>query len=472
MQVIFKKELLSAARDRRLIILSVLILLLVGTGLFSGYNRFSELKAEKEVLNEANRKDWENQEPKHAHSASHYGTYLYTPQPLLSFVDFGVQHFTGSSIRIEAHLQQGAMFANAMESGDGIRFGTMSIALVLQVFVPLLLIFMCFNAVSAEKENGTLKLLMVQGGDKNKVLWQKVAAYTLVVLILLVIVLLLSVLFPIANGLTLGKEALFRIAMLFLVYGIFYFIVVSLTIAVSALSRTSRNSLMVMLGLWVLFIVLLPKYAANLGDNLYPLPSKKQLETAISADVKNGLDGHKPGDERSKQFTDSILNLYHVETISELPINIDGLLMQADEDYRAKVTGKYYGELYAQIGKSNKVSHFVSFINPFIAVRDLSMGIAQTDYYNQVIFEQQVRDYRLYMMRYLNEYMSNHTKQGDWDTKLTKQGFTNLKKFDYKPLTILQSLKNYKLLFISLFMWATMAIMFIGLVSKKLKIIQ
>lgn len=66
------------------------------------------------------------------------------------------------------------------------------------------------------------------------------------------------------------------------------------------------------------------------------------------------------------------------------------------------------------------------------------MGICKTDYANQVVFEQQVQDYRLYMMRYLNEYMSYHTKAGDWDTKVTRDVFTKLKPFTYQPLTVNQ----------------------------------
>jgi len=471
MQSIFKKEITIAIRDKRLLILLALILLLLAVALFSGYNRFAALKAEKEELNEANRKDWDTQELKHAHTAAHYGTYIYTPQPLLSFFDFGIQNYTGSSIRVEAHLQQDAQFSNAMESSGSIRFGTMSIALVLQVLLPLLLIFMCFNAVSSEKENSTFKLLLIQGGSIKKILLQKTAAYTVIALTILLPVLLMSVLVPVINGIQFRSEVLLQLLLLFLLYGAFYFIIVALSIAVSAISNSSRNALMVMLGFWLVFIILLPKYAANLGDDLHPLTSKKTLQTAIAIDIKNGVDGHNPNDARTKLFIDSILKAYKVDTVSKLPINIDGLMMQGDEDYKAMVTKKNFGELYNQIEKQNKVTQYVSFINPFIAVRDLSMGICQTDYANQVVFEQQVQAYRLYMMRYLNEHISYHTKAGDWDTKATRDVFTGLKKFTYKPLTIYQSIGNYSLLVIALLLWLALGYISIEWASKKTTII-
>ena len=44
MQSIFKKEITIAIRDKRLLILSALILLLLAVALFSGYNRFAALE--------------------------------------------------------------------------------------------------------------------------------------------------------------------------------------------------------------------------------------------------------------------------------------------------------------------------------------------------------------------------------------------------------------------------------------------
>ena len=52
------------------------------------------------------------------------------------------------------------------------------------------------------------------------------------------------------------------------------------------MAGNSRNALIVLLAMWLGFIVLLPKYAANLGDNLFPLPSKKEFQLAIKKEVE------------------------------------------------------------------------------------------------------------------------------------------------------------------------------------------
>ena len=470
MKSIFKKEITGALRDRRLLILVIFMTILQFLALLSGYNRFEALDEERKELNAANRKDWETQREKHAHSATHYGTYLFAPQPTLSFLDFGILNYVGSSIRLEAHLQQDAQFSAANESGSSIRFGDMSLSSILQTLMPLLLIFMCFSAVSGEKENGTFKWLLVQGGSIRKILWQKVMAYFSISVILLLSIMLIAALFLMINGYDFNQQLFSQFVFLTIIYAIFYFITVCLCIAVSALSTSSRNALMILLAIWLIFVVLLPKYAANLGDNLYPLHSKYHFHKAIEKGVSQGVDGHDPNNLRSRQFIDSILAAYQVDSISQLDINIDGLLMQEDEDYRAMVTKKEFDQLYRQIEKQNKVSHLASFLDPFIAIRDLSMGVSQTDYPSQVAFERQVQEYRLYMMRYLNEYMSFNTKAGDWETKAPREVYLGLKKFRYEPPPAVSAVfENYSLLLTSLAVWLAIACFIINLSSKKLK---
>lgn len=472
MQSIIKKELVCLVRERRLLLLLAIIILLLATALFSGYNHFAAVSKERNELNEAMRKDWETQEEKHAHSAAHYGTFIFTPQPLLSFFDFGVKNYTGSSIRVEAHLQQDAQFTAANESSGSIRFGDMNLAMVLQVLLPLLLIFLCFNAVSGEKEKATLKLMALQGAGNRTILWQKVMAYCIVAVAILAPVLVVSGIVAAASGNEVfTADIMLRLIGMFLLYAAFYFIVIAATITVSAVTGNSKNALLTMLAIWLLLLVLLPKYTTNLGDNLFPLPSKQEFKTAVANDVKKGVDGHNPSDERSKQFIDSILAAYKVDTISKLKINIDGLLMQADEDYRAMVTKKYFGKLYEQIEKQNNVSQYASFINPFLAVKDISMALASTNYYHQVLFEQAVQDYRLYMMRYLNEYMSYNNKSGEWETAAPREVLNALKKFNYHPPPVTKSLQSMLLAITAIAVWMVLSFWMVNKAAQQLKLI-
>ncbi|MGB4771625.1 MAG: DUF3526 domain-containing protein [Chitinophagaceae bacterium] len=468
MQKIFQKELRMMVRDRRLLILGSILVTMLIVALWAGFARFKSLYNEREQLNEVMRKDWEEQEEKHAHSAAHYGTFIFTPQPPLSFLDFGILQFVGSSIRVEAHLQQDAQFAAAVENGSSIRFGDFTTAMVMQLLLPLLLIFLAYNAISGEKEQQTLKLLLVQGASMRKIIWQKILAYTLLAAIMLTTLLLASAIALKVQGFAFTSDLMARLLMLWTIYLIYYFIVVAVTVSVSALAGNSKNALLTMIALWLGLVVLLPKYTTNLGDRNYPLPSKKAFQMAIRDDVQKGVDGHNPANERTKAFIDSIVKAQGVDSVSQLKINIDGLVMQEDEDYRAMVTRKYFGQLYTQVKNQNKVSQWASLLDPAIAVRDLSMSVSQTDYASQVDFEQQVQDYRLYMMRYLNEYMSYNNKPGDWDTKAPREVFLQLKKFNFQPRPLWVSVRvDYGLLLLSLLVWVVLSVILVQWSSGK-----
>lgn len=472
MQKVFQKELRMMMRDRRLLILGSILVLMLVVALWAGFARFTSLHNERRQLNEVMRKDWEEQEEKHAHSAAHYGTFIFTPQPPLSFFDFGILQFVGSSIRVEAHLQQDAQFAAAVENGSSIRFGDFTTAMVMQLLLPLLLIFLAYNAISGEKEQQTLKLLLVQGASMRKIIWQKIMAYAILAAAMLTLLMLASAIALAAQGFGISKDLLVRMLMLWTVYMLYYFIVVAVTVSVSALASSSKNALLTMIALWLGLVVLLPKYTTNLGDHRYPLPSKKAFQIAIRNDVQKGVDGHNPSNKRTQAFIDSILKAQGVDSVSQLKINIDGLVMQEDEDYRAMVTRKYFGQLYTQVKNQNKVSQWSSFLDPAIAVRDLSMSVSQTDYASQVDFEQQVQDYRLYMMRYLNEYMSYNNKPGDWDTKAPREVFLQLKKFNYQPRSLWDAIRaDYSLLLMSLLLWLLLSVVLVQWSSRKINVI-
>ena len=472
MNVIFRKELLLIIRDRRLVLLASLLLLMLAVAMYSGFNRFKDLHRERVELNELMRKDWENQEEKNAHSAAHYGTYVYAPQPPLSFLDFGVMNYVGSSIRLEAHLQQDAQFAASMENGSHIRFGNFTSSLIMQLLIPLLLIFISFNAVSGEKEQRTLTLLVIQGSRMSSILWQKIFAYTSIGGIMLAVILIAAGISLRLQGFPVDTDLLTRFAVMWMIYLSYFFVIVSVSVCVSARSAGSKQSLLALITCWLFFVILLPKYLTSLGDHLYPLPARKDFQAAIRQEVQQGVDGHDPENKRSEAFRDSVLKAYGVDSVTQLKINIDGLLMQEDEDYRAMVTRKYFGKLYRQVRNQNNVSQFTSLLDPAIAVRDLSMGIAQTDYASHVAFEQQAQEYRLYMMRYLNEYLSYNSKPGDWASKAPREFFRKMKKFEFRSPTVAYSLRNdYYLPLVSLALWVVLSVLLVYRTSRKIRIV-
>ncbi|MEJ7658785.1 MAG: ABC transporter permease subunit [Hymenobacter sp.] len=100
---------------------------------------------------------------KHPHIATPLRHVRVQAQTGLSFFDYGLDAYTGTSVYLEAHYQHEFMFRPAQDYSALIRFGELSGALVLQVLLPLLVIFLCFGAITRERESGTLRLVLSQG---------------------------------------------------------------------------------------------------------------------------------------------------------------------------------------------------------------------------------------------------------------------------------------------------------------------
>ena len=94
---------------------------------------------------------------------AHYGYIAFREKYPLSFFDSGMESYTGNAVFLEAHRQNTVNFSEASLSTGILRLGEISVAMILQVLLPLLIFFWGFNFVAADRENGTLKLLLSQG---------------------------------------------------------------------------------------------------------------------------------------------------------------------------------------------------------------------------------------------------------------------------------------------------------------------
>ncbi|HAA12485.1 MAG TPA: hypothetical protein DCE41_12605, partial [Cytophagales bacterium] len=163
LRLVIKKEFMTALRDVRLQVSGAILIVLMLTAVLVGKQGQKQIQTEREKAQSAMYDTWLNQGEKHPHSAAHYGMFAFKPKPVLSFLDVGLDNYTGVSVFLEAHRQNEVLFSAAQDSNGMTRFGEMTAALILQVLLPLLIIFLTFNIFSREREEGTLRLIHAQG---------------------------------------------------------------------------------------------------------------------------------------------------------------------------------------------------------------------------------------------------------------------------------------------------------------------
>ena len=111
--------------------------------------------------------------------------------------------------------------------------------------------------------------------------------------------------------------------------------------------------------MWSVFF---PKIIGNSVESIHPLPTRVEFQDSMSEDRKKGIDGHDPLDEVKKELVEATLTKYNVKSLSDLPINFSGILMQADEEYGNKVWDKHFGDLYHQLQLQKRIYQITLFL--------------------------------------------------------------------------------------------------------------
>lgn len=458
------KELLREGRFRVAALITV-ALLLMATFISRSYYVSVNEQHRQAAQNERN--VWVSQDTKNPHSAAHYGTYAFKPKYPLALIDQGVDKYAGISIFLEAHARHDAQYAAAQDQTGLTRFGDLTPDFILMFIIPLLIVLLGFNAFTREREQGTLALLKSQGVAPGALAMGKwLGAYVPVALITAGAFAVAALL--LANLSDFGQFSFGALLLMLLIYLVYYAIFTGLTLAVSAWSRNSGVALVLMLAVWIVSCLGMPKVASNLADTLYPFPSRQDFAMAISEDKKSGLDGHNPWSDEAKELERQVLAEYGVDSVQQLPFNFDGYLMQKGEEHEAEIYFKHYNLLKEQFANQSRVYRLSALLSPFLPARLLSMTIARTDYETHWDFADAAEKYRLDMMNALNMDLAENSEYGNWAYKADPALWAEVPQFSYEPRpygeVLQQNLSNILLLL----GWLGLSFLMLMIAARKL----
>lgn len=465
----------NAFANKGLFTLTVIIGLLLIYAAVTGWLHVESQVAMRHDAQEQARHDWLSNPDKHPHRMAHYGHFAFRPRPSLSFFDFGMENFMGSTVFLEAHKQNATNFSEAGFSTGLLRFGELSIAMILQVIVPLLICFLGFHAIATERENGTLKILFSQGVCWRELIAGKTLGIVSVVLVLFLPVTLLSIgcwLLLVRFHITAGETIrLLGITGLYLLYFVIYSLI---AVLVSAWSQTARASLVKLIGIWLLFTTVLPRATQSAGTWLHPAPSTTAFQWAIEQDVLKTGDSHNPEDLHYKAIRDSLLNAHGVDAVEQLPFNYSGFIMAEGEKISATIYNRHQEQLLQTYAAQNGLARYAAFLNPFMAVKYLSMAMTGTDYRSYTSFQQQAETYRYGLAQKMNQlqmqYISNHKPgPGDPPAIISRRHWADLPPFTYVPIPLRAALGHESISLAAIAGWLLVLVWMAKLSSRKLK---
>ncbi|WP_103865011.1 DUF3526 domain-containing protein [Aquimarina sp. I32.4] len=302
-----------------------------------------------------------------------------------------------------------------MTSPVQLLFGSFDLAFVVIYLLPLIIIAFTYNILSQEKESGSLRLLASQPlSIRNWVLQKVILRFFWLVLITILVLTIVFVINEFSFSENLG--AFVSCIILVVAYMMFWF---ALAFAINLFGKSSAKNAMSLLGLWIVFVLLIPAIMGQLSSSFYPIPSRTKMlnemralkaETTKKQDkiLDNFLRDHPEYASKDDQGKTSF---WHRYMASQRIINDELSLLQ----------DKYDG----QLRKQHELIQQFQYTSPAIIVQQSLNAMAGTsstnyeDYRNQVAsFAQQWQDFFIPLL-YKNK-------------EFTKEQYADFPKFTYQ----------------------------------------
>ncbi|WP_299901698.1 DUF3526 domain-containing protein [uncultured Aquimarina sp.] len=468
----------NATTPKTFYVLYSIFILLTAYSAVSGINNYITQNEIRQEHQEKARQSWEANPDKHPHRMAHFGTFAFRIPSTLGIFDYGLESFTGNTVFLEAHRQNSVNFSEATFSTGMLRFGELSLALLLQLVLPIILFFIGFSGVARDKQNGTLKILLSQGAHWKEILFGKSIGLFIISLLFFTPILLLVIiaLFFLESPISQDYRWL-RLGIIGLNYLAFLFILSAITITISTSSNSPKNALLRLLGIWLLLVILLPKSAQAMGNYWFPTPSKLAFQSAIEKEVIQKGDSHNPNDPHYNGLRDSILTVHNVSKVTDLPFNYSGFVMREGEKITSALYKKHQARLVDIYKSQNDVTRFSSFINPFTAIKLVSMTMSSTDFSSYVDFQDKADNYRYTLAQTMNElqmeYISPKKESGSEGKThvVDHEHWEEFEDFKHEPITFSKSMKEALPALLSIIFWTIAAIGLLVFTSKRARAI-
>lgn len=441
------KEWLIHRRDGRLrTVLGVWLILVIGVSV-SGYQQFREHTQAQTSAQAHEHERWLGQGEKNPHSAAHYGVYAFRPLPALAYFEPGLTPYQGVTLRMEAHKQDQPLYRPA-DSGDLLAlFPSLSAGTLIGVILPLLIFALVAPMVSAERESGILRQLLAQGVSSRKLLWGKaLAAFGLAGCLLCPVLLFFAVLVVTQEG---SDDAFLRWLLLTIITLVFIAVTVLFAVAVSALARTERRALGILLVFWVVTTMAAPRLATEWAQSRFPVPDTHGFRSQMTEALRD----EQAVQARLAQSTQALLQEYGVSDPGDLPINLDGVRLREADRHGYAVLDQFYGTLFDTYQAQERSVMRAGQWLPYLAWGGLASAFSGTDYLHFRDFLQHAETYRRTIQDLMSHAIINNVVAESGAFLADDRLWSEVPVFHYHHPAIESGFVHYRSAFFSLFLW-------------------
>jgi ABC-type transport system involved in multi-copper enzyme maturation permease subunit len=323
-----------------------------------------------------------------------------------------------------------------------VMFPLVDLTFIVTILMSLVALILTYDAVSGEKEDGTLKLMLANSLPRSKIILAKVAGAVLTLVGPLVVSLAAGMLVVLLHPRVDWTGADWGALGLIVVGAVLYSGVFALIgILVSSVHRSSASSIMTSLFVWTLLVLVVPNLSPYVASFLTPAPSRIKIarETSRLTDVDRDDLGRK------------LMARYQGEVLREYPVLAERLTesevkrrVAEDPEYRKafeanraanerawaeanRIQGAKAEELNEDLRRKEAaqtgLARAISMVSPLADFAYLATDLSSTGTRNQVHFGSLARlwgqaFYRDYRTKKVEELRAKDPTADPWNTPI------------------------------------------------------
>ena len=295
-------------------------------------------------------------------------------------------------------------------------FLTVDFVFVVGIIMSLLALAFSYDAVSGEKENGVLKLMMSYSVPRDLVLLGKwIGGYLALIVpffLAFLVALIVMALFPevaVDVDSVLATIALLCVALLYLA------VIYSLGLFVSCRTEWASTSITVLLLVWVVFILAIPSMAPYITSQLVPAPSRESVDREkMELGREQSRMWQTMMEEEQKRTGKDRGELYGDEAFQEK-------MKSLQEEWKAegqKIEDSYMGKLQTQ----TRWSGIVARISPLTSFNLAAFDLASAGIEQEKRFVDALKSYSSIWEEYSKEKRTEFDKYMEEQRKNSKDG--------------------------------------------------
>ena len=420
---IARKELLTSLRTVRFVVVVLVCCLLTP---LSAWVLSSDYL--KEVEDYQDRVDLEERRE----SSKEFVLNVNKPVPQLSAFFRGVNPESINSITLKVFVGWNLPIAAATQSITHGLFPTVDLTFIVGVLLSALALMLSFDALSGEKADSTLKLMMSNSVSRSGVVlgkWLGLAATLFIPFLLGMVISLLVFFFTTGVRLTADNWVATAVAVLASLAYLALFVLIGVVIS----TFTSRRSISIFacLAVWGLLVIVVPQAANAVSEMIDPVPTSQEVEKNIRLFYNDFAEGLRRRNmdlyEQAKRegWDDRRATLGQYNNALEMAI-------QNRED-----VNNYEREFWAQVVGQERIGRTVSIVSPFSDLSQALIALADTGPEVQ-------RDFLIQAYRYGERFFREiHTQRF---ANLAGPGYPELiaqqPKFSFEGLSLTRRLEN------------------------------